>query len=178
MWEVNAPPRPLYPQERDPVPTDRRLGGRQGRSGRVRNTSARREFEILRTKHPLGFRRTDFHFTNRVWCVHSCQYYKEVNRPLRNCASTWRQSFIPSNFFFPAAPTWRAYEPLHFTLKYKFTEVAIMYYKYATPEDDTIVPIVSSSGVPNLFCQYRWPIHRQSLMAADNTALSTIQVHL
>jgi len=36
-WVVNTTPRPLYPQERDPVPIDRRLGGRQGRSGRVWN---------------------------------------------------------------------------------------------------------------------------------------------
>jgi hypothetical protein len=38
-WVVNA-----TPEERDPVPMDRRLGGRQGRSGKVRKISA-----------PLGF---------------------------------------------------------------------------------------------------------------------------
>ena len=34
MWVVNFRPRPLYPQERTPVPMERRLDGPQSRSGR------------------------------------------------------------------------------------------------------------------------------------------------
>ena len=39
-WVVNAKPRPLYHRGRDPVPIgQKRLGGPQGRSGRVRKIS-------------------------------------------------------------------------------------------------------------------------------------------
>ena len=44
-WVVHATPRPLYPRERDPVPNGRRLGRRQGRSGRVRKISAQPGFD-------------------------------------------------------------------------------------------------------------------------------------
>jgi hypothetical protein len=35
-WVINVTPRPLYPKERDPVRINKRLGGPQGRCGRVR----------------------------------------------------------------------------------------------------------------------------------------------
>ena len=49
-WVVNATPRPLYPR----YPLYRRLGGPQGRSGRVRKIS-----RLTRTVQPITNRYTD-----------------------------------------------------------------------------------------------------------------------
>jgi hypothetical protein len=42
-WVVNATPRPLYPQGKTRYALYRRLGGPQGRSGRVRKISPQRD---------------------------------------------------------------------------------------------------------------------------------------
>ena len=57
-WMVNATPRPLYPREREPVPTGGRVGPRGG-SGRVRKISPPLLFDP-QTVQPVATRYTDW----------------------------------------------------------------------------------------------------------------------
>jgi hypothetical protein len=56
-WVVSTTLRPLYPRK-DPVPIYRRLGGPQGRSGRVQNISLPPGFDP-RIVQPVASRYTD-----------------------------------------------------------------------------------------------------------------------
>jgi hypothetical protein len=60
-WVANATPRPLYPSPRKETryPLYRRLGGSQGRSGRVRKISPPPGFDP-RTVQPVASRYTDW----------------------------------------------------------------------------------------------------------------------
>jgi len=58
-WVVNATPRPLYPREKTRYPFYTRLGGTQGRSGRVRKISPPTGFHP-RTVQPVASRYTNY----------------------------------------------------------------------------------------------------------------------
>ena len=59
-WVVIAKPRPFYPRERPGIHCIRRLGGPQGRSGRVREISPPPPGFGPQTIHPVASRYTDW----------------------------------------------------------------------------------------------------------------------
>jgi len=70
VWVVNATPRPLYPQERDPrYLLYGKLGGSQGRSGRVRKISPPSGLDPRPVQH-VASRYTD-HATPVPLCINS-----------------------------------------------------------------------------------------------------------
>ena len=72
-WVVKATPRPLYPRGMTWYPLYRRLGGTQGRSGRVRNTSPPPDFEHRIIEHVTS-RYTDWATPAHVFVtVYYCQ---------------------------------------------------------------------------------------------------------
>ena len=106
-WVVNATPRPLYPPGKTRYPLYRRLGGQQGRSGRVRKISPPPGFDP-RTAQPVASRYTDWGIPANT------QYLLSVQRHLATLewlisADVFRTGVVhwhhlPNNRYWPQYP--------------------------------------------------------------------------